>query len=61
MRDKREAFIEQQKEMREEFRKRISDLKDQLQDHKDAIDAATGKEGDLLAYLNVAVGRSQPL
>jgi hypothetical protein len=38
--DAQEAFIEQQKEMREEFQKRVQELKGQLPNHGDVINAA---------------------
>ncbi len=54
LRDNREAFIEQQQEIRGDLRKKIAELKDQLKDHADALEQAQveakarvhGRKGD---------------
>jgi hypothetical protein len=40
IKEKREAFLEQQKNFRDEVQKRTAEMKDQLKDHKDLINEA---------------------
>jgi Skp family chaperone for outer membrane proteins len=46
IRDKREAFLEQQREQREELKQRIAELRDSLPSHGDVIDAAKEQAKD---------------
>ncbi|MBM3837555.1 MAG: hypothetical protein FJ398_06265 [Verrucomicrobia bacterium] len=46
IKEKRQAFLDRQKELRDELHKRTQDVRDQLKDHREVIDAAKDQAKD---------------
>ena len=46
LKENRDAFLTQQRDAREDFRKQLAELKDKLHDHQDVVDEAKAEAKD---------------